>query len=715
MRFFLACMLLAGCADDGFSDCTTTLSPSGNADTDHDNIQTALGDARPGDVICFKRGTFQLHDELDLTTPNVELRGSLTGGSVLDFAGQAHGANGVSAMADGFLMSWLTIKNTAGDGVRISKADGVTLRHVDVSWDAGPMSTNGGYGIYPTECSHVLVEYCRTRGASDTGIYVGQSRDIIVRDSEVSENVAGIEIENSYDAEVYRNRAHDNVAGILVFSLPELPQRGCARVSVHDNQVDGNNLPSFAPPGSIVSQVPAGTGIMVISASDTEVHDNSITGNESIGAALVSFLIVHDPRDQDPAYDPYPKGNWFHDNSLSGNGEMPQGMADIIAAAFGASAVEQVVWDGTVDPNGGDPNCFHNAATFRNLDFPHSYKGATTELGAAGCAGKAIAALPQSWQRPGAAPPSSFVPKEHLSEYGFFMGPLSMMQPAPGVMPYEVNASLFADGATKNRFLVLPAGGKIHFDPTGRWTFPDGTTLVKTFASGSHLIETRLLMLRDGVWWTQTYLWDDAQTEATRLVPGRTVTLPSGMQYRVPSSDQCKTCHGHDTIALPLGPRTRQLNRTHDYGAGPENQIDHLAKLGAFDGAVPAAATLEKLVDPFGSDDVNTRARSYLEANCAHCHSDGGFASSTDLRLNLETPVGIDLGICRNPNAAGPGSGTLIYDVVPGKPDESILIYRMTSVDPETKMPPLPALTDDMMGADLLRQFIAQLPAQTCQ
>ena len=274
-----------------------------------------------------------------------------------------------------------------------------------------------------------------------------------------------------------------------------------------------------------------------------------------------------------------------------------------------------------------------------------------------------------------------------MSAYNYFAGAHALQQPASGVIPFDVNAALFADGAGKLRFLVLPPGGKIAFDPTGRWQFPDGTVLIKTFyfdrdartpSAGRRLLETRLEVFRDGEWTLYTYLWDDAQTEATRLVPGRTLAVThidaSGqtvaLDYRVPSSDQCKTCHAQDRVSVPLGPRTRQLNRTFDYGPGLENQLDHLAALGAFDRPLPPVATLDRLADPSGTDPLETRARSYLDANCAHCHSAGGAASSTSLRLNRETTLLIDLGICRSPNAAGPGAGQLLYDIVPGKPDE---------------------------------------------
>jgi parallel beta-helix repeat protein len=715
---------VAGCRQDGFDGCTQFVEPIADPDADHAAIQRVLGDARPGDVVCFRPGTYPLHDELTLTHSNVELRGALGGDSVLDFSNQERGANGLSVMADGFLMSWLTVKNTAGDALRIEKSTGVTVRNVTITWDSADPGTHGGYGLYPTESTQVLLDHCRVSGASDAGIYVGQSSQIVLRDNEAFGNVAGIEVENSVDAEVYGNFAHDNTAGLLVLNLPSLPAKGCHRVNAHDNRVVDNNGASFAAPGSIVSQLPSGTGILVLASDDNEIHENEIRGNDSIGLGVLSFLVVGDPRQQDPAYDPWPEGNFLHHNHLEGNGLDPMGMAATLVSLVtpGGDAAEQIVWDGAVDPSktdGSARNCFDaNDASYRFLDWDHHFAGSNTDIAPVTCVGQTLPPLPAAFTPPPPPPASTFQPLEHLSEYGFFVGAPAAQQPAPGVLPYDVIAPLYADRMEKQRFIALPAGGKITFDPSGRWQFPDGTTLIKTFsaetAAGEQRLETRLLLLRDGEWWTQTYVYDDTQSDAVRWVPGRTVPVDlkdgTHVDYRVPSSDQCKTCHEQNRVAVPLGPRTRQLNRTFDYATGSENQLSHWAGLGMFSAPLPPLDGLEQLADPTStSASLDVRARSYLEANCAHCHSATGFASSTSLRLGIETPVGIDLGICRNPNAAGPGSGQLDYDVVPGHPESSILVYRMRSTAPETKMPPIPSTTSDDVGASLLESWVSSL------
>lgn len=317
---------------------------------------------------------------------------------------------------------------------------------------------------------------------------------------------------------------------------------------------------------------------------------------------------------------------------------------------------------------------------------------------------------------PDAAAPDTQIPYQHLSKYGFFTGALADQKPAAGVVPYDVNATLYQDGATKLRFIALPSGGKIGFDATGRWTWPDGAIIIKTFYYDNprRLLETRLLIFKGGIWTTHTYLWDDAQQDATRYLPGTTLTAGTG-EYRVPSSQQCGFCHGESRLVVPLGPRTRQLNRTFDYGSGPENQLTHFAALGMFSGAIPDPATLDKLVDPYGGAAVDVRARSYLDANCGHCHNPEGQAKNTALHLNWETTSMSELGVCKPPVAAGSAAGNLFFDIVPGHPDQSIMIYRMMATDAQIKMPQGPSITPDVDGAGLVAQWIAGMPAQNCQ
>jgi uncharacterized repeat protein (TIGR03806 family) len=316
--------------------------------------------------------------------------------------------------------------------------------------------------------------------------------------------------------------------------------------------------------------------------------------------------------------------------------------------------------------------------------------------------------------------PAATLPYQTLSQYGFFQGDGHTQQPAAGVVPFTVNASLFADYTDKHRFLALPEGGKIEYSADGTWVLPAGSFVIKTFAVGPRLIETRVFIKQEAGWLPTTYLWNDAQTEATlHLVGARvpvTVRDAAGqeiaLEYRVPNQNQCFGCHGARGKTDLLGVRTRQLNRDFDYGGGPENQIDHLAGLGLFSTAPPAQRS--RLPDPYGEGELDARARAWLEANCAHCHSPEGAAGSTNLFLDVFVTNPIDLGVCRVPVAAGPGAGGRRYDIVPGKPEESIMTFRIASTDPAIKMPEMPVTLVDQQGVELVSAWIAAMEPLDC-
>lgn len=393
--FSVAALLLAGCgAAPTYSDkCSTTINPTADATKNHAAVQTALGNAMPGAVICLAPGAWPIRKELALATDNVTLSGAKTGGeAVLDFAGQREGPNGINVVANGFKIQDLTVKNTPGDAIRVTQAKGVKFIRVKVTWDAGRATSNGAYGLYPVECSDVLIDHCSVSYAADAGIYVGQSRHILVKDCEAFGNVAGIEIENSEDSEVVGNYAHDNTGGILVFDMPDLKVKRGGRSKVHGNRILGNNGMNFAAKSGIVSIVPSGTGLLILSSDDNEIHNNEIHDNDSTAYAVVSFYLTQRTW-VDKAYDPYPEGNYVHDNRFSGNGQAPSGLANTIAALLNRMTIEDMVWDGMVDPkkmNVGNKltNCVQSngAATYRNLGVDDDGKfHATTDVAPVTC------------------------------------------------------------------------------------------------------------------------------------------------------------------------------------------------------------------------------------------------------------------------------------------------------------------------------------------
>ena len=213
--------------------------------------------------------------------------------------------------------------------------------------------------------------------ARDAGIYVGQSTEILVKDSEAYGNVAGIEIENSTDAEVVNNHVHDNTAGILVFNLPGLPVQDGKRAKVHDNLVENNNEPNFGEEGTTVEKVPEGIGIMLLATDDNEVHNNQIKGNNSVGILTVNYLEALFGLPNDAKYNKYPEGNFIHDNEFTGNGTDPNVL--IQGASGGLMPIPDIVWDGCVDPAAVDDghlvNCIKDntagaaAATYASADL----------------------------------------------------------------------------------------------------------------------------------------------------------------------------------------------------------------------------------------------------------------------------------------------------------------------------------------------------------
>jgi parallel beta-helix repeat protein len=250
--------------------------------------------------------------------------------------------------------------------VKSKGSDGIALVNLRVEWTGGPKSTNGAYGLYPVSSKNVLIDRSVVKGASDAGIYVGQSQNIIVRGSRAEMNVAGIEIENSYDADVVGNTATNNAGGILVFDLPDLPQQGGRNVKLTNNQVIANNHVNFAAPGNIVAGVPSGTGIMVMANSNVLVTGNHVMGNNGSAVMVVAYTQAF----TDKAYNPLPRSVSVAGNHFMDNGKAPAfaGGKEIAAAVGGT--IPPVLWDGITRyavPGGGGEKLAEGGI---NIDAP---------------------------------------------------------------------------------------------------------------------------------------------------------------------------------------------------------------------------------------------------------------------------------------------------------------------------------------------------------
>ena len=298
---------------------------------------------------------------------------------------------------------------------------------------------------------------------------------------------------------------------------------------------------------------------------------------------------------------------------------------------------------------------------------------------------------------------SDKIPRK-LSEFGFFRD-WRGREPSMDVIPYRLNTPLFSDGATKLRYVYVPDTAVATADGPGLLQLPVGSALIKTFAfeEGDDLryIETRVLIHRAEGWVALPYVWNEEQTEATLALAGarREVTTPYGEQisYRVPNKNQCKECHGLNGAVTPIGPKARNMSA---------------AWLKSFLGEVPEGADTLPMWEDRDTADAAAAARAYLDVNCAHCHRQGATASNSGLDLRWENDDPHAFGINKRPVAAGRGSGGLMFDIVPGDPEASILVYRMASAEPGVAMPELGKGTVHEEGVEVVERWIAGMPRQ---
>ncbi len=305
-------------------------------------LQEALILAQPGDVVNLGAGRFSLTDGLSLDVNSVIVRGAGMEATVLDFTGQQGGGEGLLVTSDDVSLRDFAVENSKGDGIKSKGADRIVYYRVRVEWTGGPKETNGAYGIYPVESTGVLIDSVKVMGASDAGIYVGQSKDITIRYSVAEGNVAGIEIENSRNALVSGNYVTRNTGGILVFDLPALPVMGGGNVIVSDNLVIGNDTPNFAPKGNIVASVRRGTGIMVMANDNVQIVGNHLDANPTAQVMVITYPLPF----TDQRYNPSPRDIVVASNRFKRGGYDPQlpGAAALLAA-FGGS-LPPVLWDG---------------------------------------------------------------------------------------------------------------------------------------------------------------------------------------------------------------------------------------------------------------------------------------------------------------------------------------------------------------------------------
>lgn len=376
------------CKKFGLSLLPLVLGACGAID-DEAALRFAFETAEPGDTIEIAAGTMPVLRSLTLATDGVTLRGAGMHETILDFSEQVQGAEGILVNASDFTIEDITIQDTTGDALKINQGRNAVIRRVRTQWTAGPLTENGAYGIYPVQVDGVLVEESVAIAASDAGIYVGQSRNIVVRNNLAEYNVAGIEIENSQDADVYGNRAVNNTGGILVFNMPHLSEVGM-RTRVFDNDINENNTANFGREGTAVAEIPSGTGLLINANDQVEVFDNRFSDNRTAHVLIASSF--DETAEIAESFDPYPETLFIYENFYAGGGDAPD-MAELEAlrvAMFGENGrLPPIVWDGLVNPERvaegvlpaelaicvGDPA----DAEFLNIDMVGGFEGASSD------------------------------------------------------------------------------------------------------------------------------------------------------------------------------------------------------------------------------------------------------------------------------------------------------------------------------------------------
>ena len=317
--------------------------------------------------------------------------------------------------------------------------------------------------------------------------------------------------------------------------------------------------------------------------------------------------------------------------------------------------------------------------------------------------------------------------KKRLSEYEMFENPLVSMIPKNGVEPYDLNSSLFSDYAMKKRFIYLPEGQSMKYREEEAFEFPEGSIIFKFFYYPKDfrspevdllIIETRLLLKENNDWTALTYVWDTTQTDGFLSISGENQNVSwvnqngksENVNYSIPNLIQCKSCHEYKGKLEPIGPAARHLNKDYNFTSEKINQLSYFSNKGWLKDMLEIQ-NIPKIVNYEYKETgtLDQRARAYLDVNCAHCHRKEGPAKNSALNLLTTESNPISYGVYKTPIAAGIGSGGFKYDILPGKPDESILLYRMKSLNPGIMMPELGRKMNHNIGIELISEWITNL------
>ena len=358
-------------------------------------LQEQFIESPDGAVIEIPEGRFQLNMALWMDgKKNITVKGKGRDKTILSFKDQLAGAEGIKITNSSYItLQDFTVQDSKGDLIKAQLVDGLILKNVKAEWTGKPSKDNGAYALYPVQCRNVLIDSCEAIGASDAGIYVGQSQHVIVRNSRAFHNVAGIEIENTLYADVYNNEATENTGGILIFDLPNLIQKKGGHVRVFDNHIHHNNYPNFAPKGNIVGKVPLGTGMMILATNNVEIFNNRVINNRTAGTAIASYYISEIPI-KDPTYYPYPDSIFIHDNLYERKNERTtmkgrMGKMFRLKVRFGKN-VPHIIYDGITDDKQENRSiCIRNNKnqSIANIKAANNFKDVSRDMTPYDCSG----------------------------------------------------------------------------------------------------------------------------------------------------------------------------------------------------------------------------------------------------------------------------------------------------------------------------------------
>lgn len=346
--------------------------------------------AEDSSTIEIPPGFYELKTQLILDNKShITIKGAGMDKTVLSFKNLKSGGEGIKIVGNSITIEDLTIEDAPGDGIKAQHTDGIIFRRINVTWTNGDKSKNGTYAIYPVQCKNVIIDQCIASHSRDAGIYVGQSENIVVKNSLAFGNVAGIEIENCDHAEVFGNVARNNAGGILVFNLPGLPKSDGRKTRIYDNDIIDNNHENFATPlsedpnGNTVTMIPPGSGVVLLAAKEVEVFNNRILRNKTFGVAIANYQITGFPS-KAPNWSPFTSDIYVHDNQYDhteGFPDLTKEMGQLVSVynAHGIAKTQDIIYDGfwdktisqTIENN--PMNICIQEKNFENLRFTRFY------------------------------------------------------------------------------------------------------------------------------------------------------------------------------------------------------------------------------------------------------------------------------------------------------------------------------------------------------